>query len=173
MANPDQADHDDDGTGDACDGDLDGDAVRNDDDNCLSVANASQVDADADGLGDICDGDRDGDGVRNGDDLCPDDPDADQADEDGDRIGDLCDDVTDPVAPQPDAGTSRPDAGTWADGGGEPTDEEPEAPDDFTISGGCNCAVPGEPAPAGRPALGFLTLVLGIALLGLRLRRRR
>jgi hypothetical protein len=43
-------------------GDLDGDGVADDQDNCLVVANPSQVDADADGYGNACDGDFDNDG---------------------------------------------------------------------------------------------------------------
>jgi hypothetical protein len=37
--------------------DTDGDAVYNEQDNCLNVANVSQLDADGDGYGNICDGD--------------------------------------------------------------------------------------------------------------------
>jgi hypothetical protein len=63
MANPGQSDLDDDGEGDACDGDVDGDGVDNEVDNCSNVANGSQSDWDGDGLGDACDEDIDGDGV--------------------------------------------------------------------------------------------------------------
>ncbi len=57
VANPDQADTENDGLGDACDGDIDsdGDGVPDDDDNCPLVANPSQLDTDEDGLGDACD----------------------------------------------------------------------------------------------------------------------
>jgi hypothetical protein len=37
------------------DGDMDGDGVRDTDDNCLSLANPDQADADGDGRGDLCD----------------------------------------------------------------------------------------------------------------------
>lgn len=53
--NPDQADLDQDGTGDACDLDADGDEVSNESDNCPTVANADQLDSDEDGQGDLCD----------------------------------------------------------------------------------------------------------------------
>jgi uncharacterized delta-60 repeat protein len=77
VFNPDQAQSDDDGQGNACDpdddndgltdaqeaalgtdpinADTDGDGVLDGADNCPLAANASQADADADGLGDACD----------------------------------------------------------------------------------------------------------------------
>ena len=70
MANSNQQDSDDDGAGDACDSDLDGDDVANQTDNCPTVANSAQSDFDGDGLGDVCDGDADGDNVDNGLDQC-------------------------------------------------------------------------------------------------------
>ena len=81
VANPDQADTDHDGTGDACDAtvrgpDTDGDGRPDIDDNCPNVANPGQADADGDGAGDACDGtprgpDGDLDGVADMDDACP------------------------------------------------------------------------------------------------------
>jgi hypothetical protein len=65
VENPDQADTDDDGVGDACDV-------------CPDFEDAGQLDRDGDGIGDSCDG-------------CPDAADPDQADEDGDGIGSACD----------------------------------------------------------------------------------
>ena len=54
VVNPDQADADGDGVGDAC-VDGDGDGVPDVEDNCAAVANADQADADQDGIGDACD----------------------------------------------------------------------------------------------------------------------
>lgn len=56
-ANQDQADHDEDGYGDACDApppDADGDGVVDEDDNCPVTGNADQQDTGGDGTGDAC-----------------------------------------------------------------------------------------------------------------------
>ena len=64
LSNPDQADADGDGFGDACDEipndnteheDSDGDGIGDNSDNCLETENADQVDTDGDGLGNACD----------------------------------------------------------------------------------------------------------------------
>jgi hypothetical protein len=54
VFNPDQADGDGNGIGDACE-DFDGDGVPNAWDNCPSISNSRQRDQDGDGIGDACD----------------------------------------------------------------------------------------------------------------------
>ncbi len=61
---------DNDGFGDACDSDIDGDEIANDVDNCPLAANANQVDFDSDGKGDACDLDDDNDGIEDSADNC-------------------------------------------------------------------------------------------------------
>lgn len=93
VANSDQKDRDRDGTGDACDADIDGDGVLNEIDNCPLQANADQADSDNDGVGDVCDDltDSDGDGIANDEDNCPMIANENQTDSDNDGIGDACD----------------------------------------------------------------------------------
>ena len=89
--NPDQADTDGDGQGDACDTDYDNDGIDNVGDNCPLVANTNQADTDGDGTGDLCDDDLDGDTVPNDADNCPANPNLEQTDTDNDGMGDECD----------------------------------------------------------------------------------
>lgn len=100
VFNPDQADSDGDGVGDACvDEDDDEDAVPAGEDNCPLVANPDQADADGDGIGDACDPlddrDSDEDGLFNDADNCPLVANANQEDADGDGLGDACDSFDD------------------------------------------------------------------------------
>ncbi|MEW5797318.1 MAG: thrombospondin type 3 repeat-containing protein, partial [Candidatus Zixiibacteriota bacterium] len=88
-------DLDNDGVGDLCDDDDDGDTVADATDNCPTVANTDQADLDNDGIGDLCDDDDDGDTVADATDNCPAVANTDQADLDNDGIGDLCDDDDD------------------------------------------------------------------------------
>ncbi|NPV56384.1 MAG: hypothetical protein HPY76_06920, partial [Anaerolineae bacterium] len=84
--NPDQADADNDGIGDACDAlpqDFEDDGVSGGDDNCGTVFNPDQSDVDGDGIGDACDAmpnDGDNDGTDDGGDNCPATVNADQGD---------------------------------------------------------------------------------------------
>jgi hypothetical protein len=82
---------DDDGFGDACDPDIDGDQILNEDDNCPTTPSEDQTDNDLDGEGDICDLDDDGDQFPDTDDNCPLVANPVQGDKDEDGVGDLCD----------------------------------------------------------------------------------
>ncbi|MFC1935791.1 thrombospondin type 3 repeat-containing protein, partial [Chloroflexota bacterium] len=80
---------DDDGAGDACDSDDDGDGVLDDGDNCPLVNNADQTDTDNDGLGDACDPDDDNDGIDDSADACPFDPETVNGVQDDDGCPDI------------------------------------------------------------------------------------
>ncbi|XP_035663892.1 neurogenic locus notch homolog protein 1-like [Branchiostoma floridae] len=77
VPNPDQPDMDGDGKGDACDEDIDGDGVLNDQDNCPLIPNPDQIDSDGDGVGSMCDN-------------CVSTPNPDQANSDDTEAGDAC-----------------------------------------------------------------------------------
>lgn len=89
VANPDQADFNGNGIGDACE-DSDGDGIMDNVDNCPTVANPDQADANRNGVGDAC-VDSDGDGFNDAVDNCPDIYNSRQTDQDHDGIGDACD----------------------------------------------------------------------------------
>ncbi|TKS89782.1 Thrombospondin-1 Precursor [Collichthys lucidus] len=71
IANSNQADHDKDGKGDACDHDDDNDGIPDDRDNCRLVPNKDQLDSDGDGSGDACFDDFDNDSIPDALDPCP------------------------------------------------------------------------------------------------------
>jgi hypothetical protein len=84
LANPNQADHDYDHIGDACDPlvDMDEDGAADATDNCPWKFNPTQADQDGDSLGDACDN-------------CPGHPNPGQADASWNSLGDACDFVAD------------------------------------------------------------------------------
>ncbi|CAI9577037.1 unnamed protein product [Staurois parvus] len=73
-----QEDADNDGIGDQCDEDADGDGIKNVEDNCRLVPNKDQQNSDTDSYGDACDN-------------CPNVPNNDQKDTDANGEGDACD----------------------------------------------------------------------------------
>ena len=80
VPNANQADHDKDGKGDACDHDDDNDGIPDDRDNCRLVPNPDQKDSDGDGRGDACKDDFDHDNVPDIDDICPENVDISETD---------------------------------------------------------------------------------------------
>ena len=77
-----QEDADNDGVGDQCDDDADGDGIKNVEDNCRLFPNKDQQNSDTDSFGDACDN-------------CPNVPNNDQKDTDGNGEGDACDNDVD------------------------------------------------------------------------------
>ena len=98
VANADQADLDQDGKGDVCDADIDGDGVSNEDETAQGTS-PDKADSDGDGVLDGEDAlpldasessDRDGDGTGDNADAFPDDS-AETQDSDNDGVGDVRD----------------------------------------------------------------------------------
>ncbi|ASV31702.1 LamG-like jellyroll fold domain-containing protein [Maribacter cobaltidurans] len=107
--------------------DTDEDGVRDDTDNCTSIANADQTDTDADGDGNACDDDDDNDGTPDVDDAFPLDENED-TDTDGDGTGDNAD-TDDDGDGTPDAQDAFPldeneDTDTDGDGTGDNADTD-------------------------------------------------
>ena len=84
VPNPDQADANGAGRGDACDPDDDNDGILDSADNCPTAANPDQLDTDGDGEGDACEADSTGDNCS-----AAENPTLDNSD--GDDLVDACD----------------------------------------------------------------------------------
>jgi PKD repeat protein len=88
--NPEWADVNNDGIGDAC-ADFDADGIFDSDDNCIIYFNPGQEDLNENDIGDACDGNDDGDWYFDWDDNCPLIVNNYQEDGDEDGVGDECD----------------------------------------------------------------------------------
>lgn len=71
-------------------GDVDGDNIKDEVDNCVTTPNGAQVDTDGDKQGDSCDADDDNDGVPDASDNCRVKSNPGQENADGDAFGDAC-----------------------------------------------------------------------------------
>jgi hypothetical protein len=92
VFNPNQFDKDNDGLGDLCDDDLDGDGIPNAEDPCnWPDVPENPYDPASPLIPSNCQGDVDGDGITDEEDLCPTVFDQEQRDTDGDNLGDACD----------------------------------------------------------------------------------
>jgi len=155
--NPDQEDLDQDGLGNVCDDDSDGDGVSNGDDQ-FPLDSTENSDTDNDGVGNNADLDDDGDGMNDTDDAFPlDSNETTDTDNDGignngdaDDDGDGIDDTTDncPFVSNSDQG-----------------DEDNDG-----IGTACDSAenIPKE----GMPSLGLLATTMAVLVAGLYIRRR-
>jgi|GEM_PF-505135 len=76
--------------------DVDGDSIKDENDNCVRIANPDQLDQNNNQIGDACE-DFDKDGVLNSKDNCPSVPNRAQQDDDMDGVGNECDEREDRV----------------------------------------------------------------------------
>lgn len=91
QANANQANADDDGSGDVCDDDDDNDLVADASDNCPFTPNSNQENTDNDNQGNACDADDDNDNINDVSDNCPLSPNSNQENSDNDNQGNICD----------------------------------------------------------------------------------
>jgi hypothetical protein len=141
-------------------GDVDGDGVKDEQDNCPVDRNGDQKDTDGDGPGDACDDDKDGDGFRNADDNCPPIPNPDQnpatnpCAEDPDRDGrptfdDNCFEVYNPDQANFDKRLQ------YGDDDGDACDPDDDGDGDFDTVDNCPLAENPDQTDADGDGLGF------------------
>jgi hypothetical protein len=124
-------------------GDVDGDGVRDEGDNCPHTRNADQSDVDRDGLGDRCDDDADADGEPNETDNCPLVPNSDQTPAPGNpKYGKACyvdsdgDTVPDPL--DNCSKVRNPDQGDYDyDRTGDVCDPDDDEDGEFDVTDNC------------------------------------
>ena len=167
VTNADQANHDGDLLGDACDPDDDNDTVVDESDGCptgdTGWVSTGATDNDHDGCRDAGaeDGDDDNDAAADGSDNCALNANADQANNDGDGQGDVCDsdDDNDSVADAADncaLNANADQANNDGDGQGDVCDSDDD--NDSVLDAADNCALDVQRRPgrqrrrrAGRP----------------------
>jgi hypothetical protein len=140
-------------------GDVDGDGVRDVNDNCPDDRNGDQRDTDGDGPGDACDPDMDGDGHPNTDDNCDPianpDQSVDPCTEDPDRDGiptyrDNCFDV-----PNPDQ-HNNDQRYTYGDGQGDACDPDDDGDGEFDDVDNCPLVENPDQTDADRDGRGYM-----------------